>query len=107
MQTLSLIPECTITISTIDDGSIISYEDVVGKHLVSPEKALYMPEHRHGTDVVTLTKENIDAPPAFGDIIVTKLSKVAIIHQFADCVPFLCIDRKKKLLCFRIWVGKG
>lgn len=107
MQRLLLIPECTISISTIEDGSILSYEDIIAKKLSSSDKTLYMPEHRHGTDVVFLTKENVETPPVAGDIVVTNLPKTVLIHQFADCVPFLCIDRKNKAVVFSHLGWKG
>lgn len=108
MQTLSLIPECTIAISTKEEGAIVSYEDVVRlPAFAKKDKTPYLPEHEHGTRVVYLTDSTIDTPPVAGDIVVTNSRRVIIAHQYADCVPFLCIDRKKKAFVFSHLGWKG
>ncbi|MEP7167680.1 MAG: polyphenol oxidase family protein [Candidatus Woesebacteria bacterium] len=97
MQTLSLIPECTIAVSTKEEGNIVSYEDLVRlPPLYKKDKVPYLPEHEHATRIVYLTDENIETPPVAADIVVTNSRRVVIAHQYADCVPFVCIDRKKK-----------
>lgn len=108
MQTLSLIPECTIAVSTKEEGTIASYEDLVKlPPFQKKDKIPYLPEHEHATRVVFLTDENSEAPPVAGDIVVTKSRKVIVAHQYADCVPFICIDRKKKAFVFSHLGWKG
>lgn len=100
MQTLTIIPECQITISHRDDGPIGTYEDLYRIGFVGTQKNIYMPEHQHGVGVVSIDQTSSESPPYGGDIVVTNQKNCTIVHQFADCVPFLCIDRKQKAFVF-------
>lgn len=101
MQTLSIFPECEISISSIEDGSVHTYEELSNLSLKNrPDQLVYLPTHEHGTGIRVITKENKDQVMFTGDIVLTDQKGTHIAHQFADCVPLLFIDRHKKTICF-------
>lgn len=108
MQTLSIFPECTISISTKDDGAIHTYEELSLIPLQSkPEHLVYLPTHEHSTGIWTITKENAAQVMFPADIVLTSLKHTHIAHQFADCVPFVLIDRARKTVGFAHLGWKG
>ncbi len=101
MQTLSIFPECSISISSIEDGSIHTYEELSSLSLKTrPDQLVYLPSHEHGTGIRAITKENKDQVMFTADIVATDQKGTHIAHQFADCVPFVLIDRQRKTVCF-------
>lgn len=101
MQTLSIFPECSISISTKDDGAIHTYEELSHLHLQEKlEHHVYLPTHGHTTGVWTITKDNAAQLIFPADIVLTHLKHTHIAHQFADCVPLVLIDRSRKTVGF-------
>ncbi len=101
MQTLSIFPECSISISSIEDGAIHTYEELSNLSLKTrPDQLVYLPTHEHSTGIRTISKENRDQVMFAADIVLTDLKGSHIAHQFADCVPLLFVDRQKKTICF-------
>lgn len=101
MQTLSIFPECSISISSIEDGPIHSYEDLSALPLKTRmDQLVYLPTHKHATGIKTITKENKDQVMFDADIVLTDQKGAHIAHQFADCVPLVFLDRQRKTFCF-------
>ncbi len=110
MQLLSPIPECTLIITTKEDGNIDGIESAerVVRSVSNLETIpVVLPTHEHRTGVREITKENMLEVEFPGDILLTKERHVALVHQFADCVPVLLIDRKRKAVGFSHLGWKG
>ncbi len=103
MQLLSSIPECTILVSTKEDGSVSTLEDIdrVVRSVSNLSKIpVVLPIHEHSTRLREVTRENAIEVEFPADILLTREKQIALAHQFADCVPLLFVDRKRKAMCF-------
>lgn len=103
MQILSLIPECTILLSSKEEGSIQNLEDAdrLARSVSNLSKIpVILPLHEHATRTWVVTSENTTQIEFPADILLTKEKQVALAHQFADCVPLLFVDRKRKAIGF-------
>lgn len=101
MQVLSLFPECSIAITTKDDGGIVSIaqlQDLLEQSGVKI-RGLALPAHQHAVSIsevnlpLTDDKKNISA-----DGLMTDEKLVVLAHRVADCCPIVILDRRKRLL---------
>lgn len=110
MQLLSLIPECTILVSSKEEGNIAGIEDA--DRLVRTVSNLatipvIFPVHEHATRYREITRSNVLELEYPGDIGLTRERRTAVAHVFADCAPVLFIDRKQKAMSFAHAGWKG
>lgn len=101
MQVLSLFPECSIAITTKDDGGIVSIpqlQDILEQGGVKL-RGLSLPSHQHATNIaevnlpITELNKNLTA-----DGLMTDEKQVALAHRLADCCPVVILDQRKRLL---------
>jgi polyphenol oxidase len=100
MEILSTFPECTIAISTRDDGHIesaTSIELLLEKQAVRSVKEIVLPDHEHGTTCIDITASMVPSRLSC-DGLLTKETGVALSHRYGDCVPIIFLDRKRRVL---------
>jgi polyphenol oxidase len=99
MQILSPFPECTIVVTTQDDGSIDSLEHIESLLQTipqAPHRAIF-PQHQHGTDWCVVTRHEEERRPHV-DMLLTQERSITLAHMYADCVPIVLVDRKQRTL---------
>ena len=101
MQVLSLFPECSIAISTKDDGGVVSvaqYQDMLEQAGVKP-RALVIPTHAHATTITPIEIPlSADHKDINADGLMTQDKLVVLAHRFGDCCPVIILDRRKRAL---------
>ncbi len=101
MQTLSLFPECSIAVTTKDDGGIVSVpqlQDILEQSGLKM-RSLIVPSHQHATNIASVDL-SLSSPnkEIIADGLVTDAKSVVLAHRVADCCPIVILDRRKRVL---------
>lgn len=98
MELLSTFPECNIAISTRADGPIESartIESLFAKENITGVHSIVLPDHEHATTCVNITRD-IAIGTIKADGLITHETNIALCHRFADCVPIILLDRRRR-----------
>ncbi|HSW89734.1 MAG TPA: laccase domain-containing protein [Patescibacteria group bacterium] len=102
MQVLSPFLECSIAITAKSDGPITTSAQI--EALL--QRPVVLPSHEHSIHSYLGTSKTVPDEIS-GDILITREKGLVLAHQFADCVPVLLVDRKKKGIVFAHAGWKG
>lgn len=101
MQLLSLFPECSIAITTKDDGGIVSVallQDLLEQAEVKA-RSVIIPSHQHATNIVAVSMPvTTQYKEIVADGLMTDEKSVVLAHRVADCCPIVLLDRRKRVL---------
>ncbi len=101
MQLLSLFPECSIAITTKEDGGIVSVnqlQDLLEERSIKP-RTVVLPSHSHATHICEVTFPlSAENKEINADGLITDEKQVVLAHRVADCCPIVILDRRKRIL---------
>lgn len=101
MQLLSIFPECSIAISTKDDGGIVSLAQLqaILEQQGAKLRGVVIPSHQHSTNIAQVDYPlPLELKEVGADALITDEKMVGLAHRVGDCCPIVILDRRKRVL---------